>query len=116
MNVDSTATFEQKVEVKGVFVQSSNEFSDAEELGDITTNVMIYVGGTDYNSYLEIEEEDFSDDLQNGATYTIVHNGEGELAIDLDNGYASIYKNQTVTLIKIDDVLNIVSQPDFQGV
>lgn len=117
IKVDSTATFEQEVEVKGrlrvtgVFVQASNTFSDSTDLSDVTSNIMIFVG----SSETIIEDENFSEDLVNGATYTIIHNGTGQnypsLTLNLENGYANIYQNQAVTIIKIDDAFYIVSRP-----
>ncbi|MFA7325741.1 MAG: hypothetical protein WC121_03690 [Candidatus Kapaibacterium sp.] len=108
-------TFEGQLEVTGVFVQASNEFTDSVEIGDITSNIMIFVGDED----VVIEDESFSADLVNGATYTIINNGTGQnnpsLSFDLDNGYAWISRYQAVTIIKLGGKLYIVSQPGFGG-
>lgn len=63
---DDEAKFKGQVTVNGVLKLNSNEFSDAEGLGEIESNIMVYVGeGED-----DFEESDFSNNLVNGATQT----------------------------------------------
>jgi|APTNR8051073442_1049403.scaffolds.fasta_scaffold02223_6 hypothetical protein len=104
------STFDGQVTITSVLTLASNEFTDTEELGDITSNIMVFVGETD----IDIEESNFSSDLVNGATYTIVNNGDDYFTIELDNGgMYYIYENQVVTIIKIGGKLYYVSTPGF---
>lgn len=118
IKVDSTATFEKEVEVKGklkvtgVLVQASNTFSDSTEVGNITSNIMIFIG----DNYTGLQESSFSEDLVDGATYTIINKGGDSLTISLDNeGFVYLNPNQAATIIKIGGVLYIVSQPGQGG-
>lgn len=118
IKVDSTATFAQKVEVKGqlnvtgVLRLASNKFKTRNKLGDIESNIMIFNG----TSSIAIVESDFSNKLVNGASYTIINNGGDSFSIELDNGgLYYIYQNQVVTIIKIGGVFYYVATPGFQG-
>ncbi|PKL78387.1 MAG: hypothetical protein CVV25_11760 [Ignavibacteriae bacterium HGW-Ignavibacteriae-4] len=111
---EKDSKFEGQVTVTGVLKLKSNEFSDSVDIGDIETNIMVFVGGSD----VDIEESSFSNNLVNGATYTLVNNGTGQndpyFSIDLDNGdYVRVYPNQVVTLIRIGGNLYIVSRPGY---
>lgn len=105
---EKDSKFEGQVTVTGVLKLKSNEFSDANGLGDIETNIMVFVG----EDYLEIYEDDFSNNLVNGATYTIVNNGSATLYIELDNGSnLYIYTNQVIQLIRIGGNLYFAGSP-----
>ncbi len=107
---EEDATFDGQVTVTSVLKLASNEFSDLTGLGGITSNIMVFVGDTTIN----IDESDFSGDLVNGATYTIVNEGTDYFTIELDNGsYIYVSENQVVTLIRIGGSLYLVAQSGF---
>lgn len=108
ITVDSAATFEQQVEIKGPLVLSSGTFINAVELDTLTTNIMIFTGnGT------SVVEADFSNLLANGTTYTIVNQSiYGSLGITLDSGGPiNLAINQSATIIKVGNKLYFVAKP-----
>jgi hypothetical protein len=111
----ANSEFKGQVKVTGVLVQASNEFKTRNQLGEIESNIMIFTGKND----LTINDNHFSSNLVNGATYTIINKGGGQdfpsLTIELDNGYAYLSQNQAATIIKIGGKLFIVSQPANGG-
>ena len=111
ITVDSAATFEQQVEIKGSLVLSSGFFDDyLNPIGSLTTNIMIYNG---FNQTVNLTEADFNILLTNGTTYTIVNNSVATtVSITLNNGdTASINTYQSTTIIKLGNALFFVSKP-----
>ncbi|MER3329378.1 MAG: hypothetical protein RIF34_07365, partial [Candidatus Kapaibacterium sp.] len=105
---EEDVTFDGQVTVTAVLVLASNEFTDTDELGDITSNIMVFVGDDD----IDIDDSHFSDDLVNGATYTIVNNGDDYFDIELDNGGSMrIYSGQVIQLIRIGGTLYFAGSP-----
>lgn len=109
ITVDSAATFEQQVEIKGPLVLSSGYFDQGtNQLSSLVTNIMIFTGnGT------SVVEADFSNLLANGTTYTIVNQSiYGSLGITLDSGGPiNLAINQSATIIKLGNALYFVSTP-----
>ena len=98
-----------ELRVKGNFSLNSEEFTNSEELGDITSNIMVYTGeGEDF-----FEVEDLNTDLPNNALYYIVNNGDDEIEFGDEDHFPFIPQGEFIVLLKVDGEFFILNHDGF---
>jgi hypothetical protein len=86
-----------ELRVKGNFSMNSEEFTNSEELGDITSNIMVYTGEDD--DFFEVE--DLNSNLPDNALYYIVNNGNDEIRFDDESNWPNISPREFIILMKV---------------
>ncbi|MFN3195806.1 MAG: hypothetical protein ACE364_07660 [Chlorobiota bacterium] len=98
-----------ELRVKGNFSLNSEEFTNATELGDITSNIMVYTGDDD--DYFEVD--DLNPNLPDNALYYIVNNGDTEIEFDDEDHFPDIPEGEFIVLLKVDGQFFILNHDGF---
>jgi hypothetical protein len=98
-----------ELRVKGNFSLNSEEFTDATELGAITSNIMVYTG----NSYQSFDTEDLNANLPNNALYYIVNNGNDDIEFDDEDHWPTIPEDEFIVLLKVNNQFFILNHDGF---
>lgn len=100
-----------ELRVKGNFSLNSEEFTDDEELGDITSNIMIYTGET----FEFFDNSDLNPNLPDNALYYIVNNGDDDIIYDDEDNFPTIPEGEFIILLKVDGQFFILNHEGFGG-
>ncbi|MFN3195805.1 MAG: hypothetical protein ACE364_07655 [Chlorobiota bacterium] len=100
-----------ELRVKGNFSLNSEEFTDSEELGNITSNIMVYTGeGED-----DFDFDDLNEGLPDNALYYIVNNGDGPIAFFDEDNFPFIPEGEFIILLKVDGEFFILNHDGRNG-
>ena len=89
-----------ELRVKGNFSLNSEEFTDGEELGDITSNIMVYTGDFPDDDYFDAT--DLNSNLPDNALYYIVNSGDQSIDFEDEDNFPFIPEGEFIILLKVD--------------
>lgn len=89
---------------------TSSEFEDSDELGDLTSNIVVYTGEGD----IELDKNNFSDDIPNNSLVIVVNNSSDDSNIDFlfpPENTVTVRPREFITLLKVGGNFYFQLQP-----